>query len=115
MKKLFNNKSNIEKDSNNEHYPVCNHYLNINILKINFLTVNTHIKLLKRYPKIKLNIPKMILPVNNLHANFGLLVYSGIIKAAPNQPAARLTNKSEIIPSHVESINATLARFQYSV
>ena len=57
----------------------------------------------------------MILPVNNLHANFGLLVYSGIIKAAPNQPAARLTNKSEIIPSHVESINATLARFQYSV
>lgn len=113
-KKLLNI-SYIKKNGNNKHYAIGNHHLNIDILKINFLTINIHTKLLKRYAKIKLNIPKIMLPVNNLHENFGLLVYSGIIKAAPNQPAARLTNKSEIIPSQIESISATLARNQDTV
>ena len=97
-KNLFS-KSYIKKNGNNKHYSIYNGNFNVYIFKIDFLCSNIHKAFLKRYANIKLNIANTILIVNNLHENFGLLVYSGTMKAAPNHPADRLTNKSEIIPN----------------
>ncbi len=58
---------------------------------------------LNTFASIKDNIPKIISPVNILKSILAIFSDTeGKIKAAPNHPADKLTNKSETILDHDE-------------
>jgi len=83
---------------------------NIDIFKINLsLGFSNHANLLNRYAAINEIIPPAILPVNNQNLILDLLAPKGTINAAPNHPAAKLTNSSDRMFKNRESISPTLS------
>lgn len=71
---------------------------------------NTHMNLRIPYANVKNTIPRITSIVNETHFNRGRLENTGTIIAAPNQPAAKFTNKSEIRSRSNGSIYFTLSK-----
>lgn len=98
----FFEESNIGKKSSNQYQGRSNNYPGINISNINHKLFFAFLNL---KAITKNNIPKITSSVKSHTLNGSdFSEKAGTINAAPNQPADKLTNKSEIIENQIGSV-----------